>query len=90
MLSCLILRPCSFRGRDVLAAVAVIRNLCDIQLARLLTGDLAALDPAGQRAPDDVILCNVDQRVEKHVAVSRQYHQSPCDAVETRRRHLTT
>jgi len=52
-------------------------------LRLLLTGDFVAFQPVDQRALDGIVFRNVDQRVQKHVAVGRQDHQSPGNAVET-------
>ena len=57
-------------------------------LRLLLTGDFVAFQPVDQRALDGIVFRNVDQRVQKHVAVGRQDHQSPGNAVETWRHHL--
>jgi len=59
-----------------------------VGLRRLLTGDFVALDRVRQRTSDDVVLRDVDQRVEEHVAVSHQDYQRSGNAVETRSRHL--
>ena len=55
----------------------------------LFITELVTFHEVGQWAFDNVVLCNVDQRVGKDVAVRRHCHYSTGNAAETTRYHLT-